>query len=231
MENEAILNIFKTFLKQDKMNSDYVNKLISKIASFVNYNSSGAFLKLDSPISRLVPFPRLHFVTSAFAAQSINKDDQFLHNSLCDSLFIKENCFITCKHDPYMNNFGYCLVFRGLVDRNLQFIKQAFSFIKDLHKAEAGKEYYYVENIRPCINVHKTELDTTIYEAIGIKNYSGIYTFWENLLEKYDTYVQDKNEVRKLVNDGVPETEFADCRESLNAIIQDYKTFQSAVKE
>ena len=232
LENEAILGIFKNIIKQEKINSDFVNKLISRISSFLEFNSTGTFLKLDSPISRLVPFPRLHFATASYASRNISEGSlDHMHYELNNLMFHKDNCFVTCKHDMYMNNFGYCISYRGLIDHNLDFIKQSFSFIKELNKAEAGKDYYYIENKRPLMHTTKHEIDLNSYDVIGVKNYSGIWTFWDEIIKKFDVHVQNKAEVKKLVDDGVQNGEFQECRESMAALINDYKTFQSAVKE
>jgi hypothetical protein len=122
-----------------------------------------------------------------------------------------------------------CLYYRGCIEQNFEFINQAFSFIKEYKKAEAGKAYYFVENKRPI--VYTGQVNNDCVECIGIKNYSGIYTFWENILKKFENHYSKKTDLNKLLSDGVEEKEFTTCIESFKKIIDDYKQFQTATAD
>ncbi len=229
LENEAILGVFKRVLKKDKINSEFVNALISKTAAFINFNSSGTFLKLDSPISRLAPFPRLHFATGGFATVKIDDQYSTIIERQNTMIMNPDNFFVTLTHDEYMNYFGLCLAYRGDIGFNSEHIRKAFSPFRYYKKAEAGRDFYYVENIRPPVKM-KT-IEPLMYDTVAIKNYSGMFTFWEEVLDIYDShYKKSKDILSKYASDGIEENEFIECRESFQAIIADYKDFQSATK-
>ena len=231
LENDGILNVYKAVFNK-KVKGEFVNKLISKTTAFVNFNCSGSFLKLDSPISRLVPYPRLHFVTPSYASTTINNDpDPQIIVNMSNTLFHKDNNFVTCDYDRFMNHFGFCFVYRGIIQNSQELIRNAFSFIKYKQKAEAGKEYYFVENNRPNINSTNTAIDKSVFDAIGIKNYSGVYTFWNKIMENYEKSIENTSEVKRFLDSGLEEGELKTCKESLQSIIEDYKEFQTAVDD
>jgi len=230
VDNEALYDICRRNLDVERPTYTNLNRLVAQIIS-----SLTASLRFDGALNvdvtefqtNLVPYPRIHFVVSAFAP--IISAEKAYHEQLSvaeitNSAFepASQLCKVDPRHGKYM---AVCLMYRGdVVPKD---VNAAVATIKTKRTIQfvdwCPTGFKCGINYQPPTVVPGGDLAKVMRAVAMMSNTTAIAELYSRIDHKFDLMYAKRAFVHWYVGEGMEEGEFSEAREDLAALEKDYE--------
>jgi len=229
LDNEAIYEICNKSLNIQRPTYRNLNHLIAQVIS-----SLTASLRFDGALNvdmnefqvNLVPFPRIHFLLCSYAP--IHSVESTYHEShsvqeLTSSLFEPSNMLAKCNpsRGKYM---AVCIMYRGdVVPKDVSHSIQVMKTKRTIQFVDwCPTGFKCGINSKAPTTVPGSDIATVSRAACMLSNTTAIVDVFHRIDHKFDLMYSKRAFVHWFVGEGMEEGEFAEAREDLMALEQEY---------
>jgi len=229
VDNEAIYDLCRTKLGIDRPTYINLNRIIGQVVSSItaSLRFEGALnVDLNEFQTNLVPYPRIHFPLATYAP--IMGAEKAGHESVSVSEITNacfEPTYQMVKCDPRQGKYmSCCLLYRGdVIPRD---VNAAVTTIKNKRSIQfvdwCPTGFKIGINNQPPTVIPGGDLARVKRAVCMLSNTTAISEAWERLDRKFDLMYAKRAFVHWYVGEGMEEGEFAEAREDLAALEQDY---------
>jgi len=229
VDNEAIYDLCRTKLGIDRPTYINLNRIIGQVVSSItaSLRFEGALnVELNEFQTNLVPYPRIHFPLATYAP--IMGAEKAGHESVSVSEITNacfEPTYQMVKCDPRQGKYmSCCLLYRGdVIPRD---VNAAVTTIKNKRTIQfvdwCPTGFKIGINNQPPTVIPGGDLARVKRAVCMLSNTTAISEAWERLDRKFDLMYAKRAFVHWYVGEGMEEGEFAEAREDLAALEQDY---------
>lgn len=228
-DNEAIYKMCKNLGIKSPNYSD-LNRIVAQVVSSItaSLRFPGTLnVDLNEFQTNLVPYPRIHFPLISYSPMLSRERAQRENLSVSEitaACFNKQNQLVACDIDKG-KFMACCLLFRG--DVKPKDVNQAVSIIKTKRKNQfvewSPTGFKIGINSEPPYTFEDGAMSPVKRAVCMLSNTTAISEAWKNLNSKFDKMFAKRAFVHWYVGEGMEEGEFAEAREDLAGLEEDYR--------